>query len=225
MPNILEAKNITKVFKEGSNLLKILEDSSFSIEKGKSIALVGQSGCGKSTLLQICGLLDSFDSGDIIINDKSTKNLNDDEKTRIRKENIGFVYQMHHLFPEFTAVENVMLPLIIRKEKKKEIRSKAEEMLASLGLGDRLYYSPSKLSGGEKQRVAIARALITNPNLVLADEPTGNLDDKNSQKIMDVLLKKLDELGSSLLMVTHNIEIAKNLDKIMTLENHKVIDY
>lgn len=225
MPNILEAKNITKVFKEGSNLLKILEDSSFSIEKGKSIALVGQSGCGKSTLLQICGLLDNFDSGDIIINDKSTKNLNDDEKTRIRKENIGFVYQMHHLFPEFTAVENVMLPLIIRKEKKKEIRSKAEEMLVSLGLGDRLDYSPSKLSGGEKQRVAIARALITNPNLVLADEPTGNLDDKNSQKIMDVLLKKLDELGSSLLMVTHNIEIAKNLDKIMTLENHKVIDY
>ncbi len=221
---ILEAKNIKKFFNEGSNLLKILEDSSFKINKGETMALVGPSGCGKSTLLQLCGLLDNLTEGDILINGISTKNLNEEEKTKIRKNNIGFVYQMHHLFPEFTALENVIIPLLIKNENKQKAKQKAEEILLNLGLGNRLKHMPAELSGGEKQRVAIARALITNPSIILADEPTGNLDDENSKKIINILLEKLKEINSSLLMVTHNINMAKKLDKIVTLSNHKIVD-
>lgn len=222
---ILEAKNIKKFFNEGSNLLKILEDSSFKINKGKTMALVGPSGCGKSTLLQLCGLLDNVSEGDILINGISTKNLSEKKRTQIRKDNIGFVYQMHHLFSEFTALENVIIPLLIKKENKQKAKQKAEELLIDLGLKERLKHMPSELSGGEKQRVAIARALITNPSIILADEPTGNLDNENSEKIINLLLNKLKEINSSLLMVTHNIDIAKKLDKVMTLVNHKICTY
>ncbi len=176
---ILEAKNIKKFFNEGSNLLKILEDSSFKINKGKTMALVGPSGCGKSTLLQLCGLLDNVSEGDILINGISTKNLSEKKRTQIRKDNIGFVYQMHHLFSEFTALENVIIPLLIKKENKQKAKQKAEELLIDLGLKERLKHMPSELSGGEKQRVAIARALANDPDIIIADEPTGNLDKTN----------------------------------------------
>lgn len=219
---ILEAKNIEKFFNEGSNPLKVIEDSSFIVNRGETIAIVGASGCGKSTLLQLCGLLDNLTNGDILINGISTKSLNENERTKIRKNNIGFVYQMHHLFSEFTALENVIIPLLMRKENKKEAKVKAKELLIDLGLENRINHLPAELSGGEKQRVAIARALITNPSIILADEPTGNLDDENSEKIMNLLLKEIKDFNSSLLMVTHNIDIAKKLDNIITLSNHRI---
>ena len=221
---VLEANNITKYYKEGlDNTLKILENSSFSIKKNEVVAFVGVSGCGKSTLLQICGLLDSQNFGEIIINNIDTTKLNDREKTNIRKNNIGFIYQMHYLFSEFSVVENVMLPLLIdSKESKKKIREKAVQLLEELGLEDRINFVPNQLSGGEKQRVAIARALITNPDIILADEPTGNLDPENSIKIMEILYNIVKKRNSSLFMVTHNIALTQYSDRILTIKDLKV---
>lgn len=218
---ILEAKNIEKTYNEGTNKLTIIKDSSFVIKKKELISFVGASGSGKSTLLQICGLLDKPTSGDIIINGISTKNLSNKKLTEVRKYNIGFVYQSHNLFPEFTALENVMIPLMIRKNEKC-IEDKAKELLISLGLEDRIYHKPSALSGGEKQRVAIARALVTSPDLILADEPTGNLDKDNSLRTLEILTKAVSDNNSSLLMVTHDWNMTKFSDRIMTIED-KVI--
>ena len=183
---ILEAKNIEKTYNEGSNKLTIIKNSSFILEKGEIVSFVGESGSGKSTLLQLCGLLDKPTSGDILINGISTKNLPNNKLTEIRKNNIGFVYQSHNLFPEFTALENVMIPLMIRKNEK-NIKDKAKSLLSDLGLENRIHHKPSALSGGEKQRVAIARALIYEPRIIFLDEPTGNLDSKNSTEIMNLL--------------------------------------
>ena len=218
---ILEAKNIEKTYNEGTNKLTIIKDSSFVIKKKELISFVGASGSGKSTLLQICGLLDKPTNGDIIINGISTKNLSNKKLTEVRKYNIGFVYQSHNLFPEFTALENVMIPLMIRKNEKC-IEDKAKELLISLGLEDRIYHKPSALSGGEKQRVAIARALVTSPDLILADEPTGNLDKDNSLRTLEILTKAVSDNNSSLLMVTHDWNMTKFSDRIMTIED-KVI--
>lgn len=220
---ILEAKNIKKVYNEGNNKLVVIDNSSFTINKGELVSFVGASGSGKSTLLQICGLLDNATSGDIIINGISTKNLSNKKLTEIRKYNIGFVYQSHNLFSEFTALENVMIPLMIRKNEK-NIKDRATLLLSSLGLEKRINHKPSELSGGEKQRVAIARALITEPNLILADEPTGNLDKDNSLRTLEVLVKTVTEHKASLLMVTHDWNMTKFSDKIMTIED-KVIKY
>ncbi len=220
---ILEAKNIEKTYTEGNSKLTIIKDSSFFIKKCELISFVGASGSGKSTLLQICGLLDKATSGDIIINGISTKDLSSKKLAELRKYNIGFVYQSHNLFPEFTALENVMIPLMIRKNAE-SIEDKAKELLVKLGLEDRIYHKPSALSGGEKQRVAIARALVTDPGLILADEPTGNLDKYNSLKTLEILTKAVSDNGSSLFMVTHDWNMTKFSNKIMTIED-KVIKY
>jgi lipoprotein-releasing system ATP-binding protein len=220
----IEAKNVTKIFKEESgNIIKIVEDSSFGVKRGELVAFVGPSGCGKSTLLQMCGLLDGVTEGDILINNISTCKLKEYEKTSIRRNNIGFVYQMHHLFPEFTALENVMLPLMVMgKENRRSIKNIANEYLIELGLENRINHTPAELSGGERQRVAIARALVNNPCIVLADEPTGNLDAENSEKIIEVLFNSLKKTGASLLMVTHDMNIAKKSDRVVTMKNHKI---
>ena len=169
---VLDAVNISKTFKEGSNnSIEILKDSSFSVEKGQTVSFIGPSGCGKTTLLQICGLLDNPTSGLLFIDDVETTCLKDDKKTLVRRKNIGFVYQMHNLFPEFSALENVLLPVYINRAK--NYREEAELLLDKLGLLDKKNNMPSELSGGEKQRVAIARAIITRPKIILADEPTG----------------------------------------------------
>ena len=215
---VLKANNISKVYNNGNNNLIIIENSSFFIKDGEIISLVGASGSGKSTVLQICGLLDKPTNGDIIINNMSTKNLSNKDLTIVRKNNIGFIYQSHNLFPEFTAIENVMIPLMIRKNEL-NIKEKAEKLLCELGLKDRVYHKPSELSGGEKQRVAIARALITNPSLILADEPTGNLDTENSSKILDILVNTVKNYNTSLLMVTHDWNMTKYSDRIITIEN------
>ena len=218
---ILEANNISKSFKEGSNKVDILLDSSFSISKGEMVSFIGPSGCGKTTLLQICGLLDYPSSGNLYINNINTTNLKDKEKTIIRRNNIGFVYQMHNLFPEFSAIENVLLPEIINKKK---LKKEAEYLLDKLGLFNKKNNMPSELSGGEKQRVAIARALINKPSLILADEPTGNLDDKNSFNVMDLFLSLVKEFNISLFMVSHNKDLSKLCNRILTVKDKKIVE-
>lgn len=218
---ILKANNISKSFKEGSNKVDVLLGSSFSISKGEMVSFIGPSGCGKTTLLQICGLLDCPSNGDLYINDINTTHLKDKEKTIIRRNNIGFVYQMHNLFPEFSAIENVLLPAIINK---KNLKKEAELLLDKLGLFDKRNNMPSELSGGEKQRVAIARALINKPSLILADEPTGNLDDKNSFNVMDLFLNLVKEFNISLFMVSHNKDLSKLCDRILTVKDKKIIE-
>lgn len=220
---VLETKNIKKIYRSGSDSdVVILEDVSFSVKKNEIVSIVGSSGCGKTTLLQICGLLDSATKGDLFVDSTNTNNLDERNRTKFRGEKIGFVYQMHHLFPEFSAVENIMLPLLAKNENKTTAKNKATKLLEQLGLAHRINHMPSELSGGEKQRVAIARAIINNPLILLADEPTGNLDNENAKIISRILFDTIRSTNSSMLLVTHNIDIAKMADRMVTIENHSI---
>lgn len=220
---VLETKNIKKIYRSGSDSdVVILEDVSFSVKKNEIVSIVGSSGCGKTTLLQICGLLDSATKGDLFVDNTNTNNLDERNRTKFRGEKIGFVYQMHHLFPEFSAVENIMLPLLAKNENKTTAKNKATKLLEQLGLAHRINHMPSELSGGEKQRVAIARAIINNPLILLADEPTGNLDNENAKIISRILFDTIRSTNSSMLLVTHNIDIAKMADRMVTIENHSI---
>ena len=218
---MLELKKIRKSY-EG---IEVLKNINLKIEKGEIVSILGPSGCGKTTLLQICGLLDDTTSGNIYINSQKINDLTDIEKTNIRKNNIGFVFQFHHLLPEFSVLENVMLPALINKSNKKETKTKAINILNDLGLFSKINNRPYQLSGGEKQRVAIARAIINNPSIILADEPTGNLDPENSEIVFNLLLKVVKTYNSSLLMVSHNMELAKKLDRIITIKDKKIVNY
>lgn len=222
---VLKLENITKIYKQNEESLEVIKDSSLSVFNQESVAFIGPSGCGKTTLLQICGLLDDATSGNIYINSQKINDLTDIEKTNIRKNNIGFVFQFHHLLPEFSVLENVMLPALINKSNKKETRAKAINILNDLGLFSKINNRPYQLSGGEKQRVAIARAIINNPSIILADEPTGNLDPENSEIVFNLLLKVVKNYNSSLLMVSHNMELAKKLDRIITIKDKKIVNY
>lgn len=222
---VLQAENITKKFKEGSiNEICVIKDSSFCINAGEIISFIGQSGCGKTTLLQICGLLDLPTSGCIKINGINTTILKDKQRTNIRKKNIGFVYQSHNIFPEFSALENVIMPLLVNNISKKEAKKQAEEILDFLNLRDKVNNMPSELSGGEKQRVAIARAIINKPKLILADEPTGNLDEVNSRNVMNLFVELVKKYNLALFMVTHNVELSKNTDRIVGVDGGVVVD-
>lgn len=223
---VLKVENVTKTYKRYKNQeLLIFENSSFKVFRGEAVAVVGTSGCGKTTLLQVCGLLDDINGGQISVNSIMASNLPKKDKTKIRRENIGFIYQMHHLLAEFNALENVMLPLLVSNIKKKIAKENAVELLEILGLYDKINCMPSELSGGEKQRVAIARAIVNRPPLILADEPTGNLDSENSEKIVDLLLGLTHEFNLGLLMVTHDLTIAKKTDKILTIKDKKIVNY
>lgn len=222
---VLRLENISKVYKQNEESLEVIKDSSLSVFNQESVAFIGPSGCGKTTLLQICGLLDDATSGNIYINSQKINDLTDIEKTNIRKNNIGFVFQFHHLLPEFSVLENVMLPALINKSNKKETKAKAINILNDLGLFSKINNRPYQLSGGEKQRVAIARAIINNPSIILADEPTGNLDPENSEIVFNLLLKVVKNYNSSLLMVSHNMELAKKLDRIITIKDKKIVNY
>ena len=189
---------------------------------GEGVALVGPSGSGKSTLLQIAALLEQPTSGNVIINGLNTKGISDEERTKLRRENLGFVYQFHNLLPEFSALENVMIPQLLRKIPKKEAEQRALDLLNQVELSHRIHQSPKKLSGGEQQRVAIARALANNPTLIIADEPTGNLDPKNSEIVFDLLLNLVKKNGMSVFMATHNMDLATRLDRIVTLSDGKL---
>jgi lipoprotein-releasing system ATP-binding protein len=215
MPGVLELSFISKNFA----YVEILRGVDLKIKNGESVALVGESGSGKSTLLHIAALLDRPSSGDVIIENQKTDNLDDSERTCIRRKNIGFVYQFHNLLDEFNAIENVMLPLIISGNNRKDASETAEILLVSIGLKDRLLQYPKKLSGGEQQRVAIARALVIKPNIIIADEPTGNLDNKTSYQVFEMFLDLIQNKGMALFMATHNMELANMLQRIVSLKD------
>ena len=222
MTTILELEKVTKSFSQAGQKIEIIKNADFLIKSSEFLSLIGPSGSGKTTLLQICGMLDNPTSGAVIINGKNMAKANDEKRTKIRKMNIGFVYQFHHLLPEFSALENVALPLLIQDVKKNEAYQKASEILCEVGLHDRLDFKPSQLSGGQQQRVAIARAIVAKPKLILADEPTGNLDYELSEKIFDLLKDLTKKHQIACLIVTHNLELAKKTDKILRIKNGEI---
>jgi lipoprotein-releasing system ATP-binding protein len=217
MSNVLELKNITRIYHQGENSIIPLEHFSLSIKKGESVALVGPSGSGKTTLLQIAGLLDNPTSGQIVIAGEHMEMANDAARTSARMKHLGFVYQFHHLLPEFTALENVKLPQMIAGISSVDAEKRALELLSALGLAKRVNHRPAKLSGGECQRVAIARALANNPSLLLADEPTGNLDPHTAESVFNMFISLAKERGLALLVATHNMELAKRMDRVCKL--------
>jgi lipoprotein-releasing system ATP-binding protein len=209
---VLRLEGIRRRFVQGAAVLDVLQGIDLVLPRGTIAALVGPSGTGKSTLLHIAGLLERPTGGEVAIDGRACNGLGDAERTRLRRERIGFVYQFHHLLPDFTALENVLMPQLIAGRGRREARARAEALLARLGLAGRLDHRPAKLSGGEQQRVAIARALANGPGLVLADEPTGNLDPHTADEVFAVLLELVRDTGTAALIATHNPELAARMD-------------
>ncbi len=216
---VLECRSVVRRFREGDSMLEVLSGIDLAVNAAERLAIIGSSGSGKTTLLQIMGGLDDPTSGDVFVNGQSMANTDEKAKAALRNQYIGFVYQFHHLLPEFTAQENVAMPLMIRRVKKDDALGQAAELLDRVGLGSRLDHKPGELSGGERQRAAVARALITRPKLVLADEPTGNLDAGNGEHVLRLMLELNNELQTSLVVVTHDHSIARQMDRILVLEN------
>jgi len=221
---VLELRNIARHYREGEARLDILVDINLSIYPGETVALVAPSGAGKSTLLHIAGLLEHPDSGEALINSAPTSRMNDAERTKLRRATIGFVYQFHHLLPEFSALENVALPQLINGLDPKEARARAQQLLDYLRLGARASHRPSELSGGEQQRVAIARAVANAPHLLLADEPTGNLDPRTAEHVFATLMTLARNTGLAALIATHNLELAEQMDRRVTLRDGRIED-
>lgn len=216
---MITIKNITKSF--GS--LQVLKGVSLKINKGEIVSIVGPSGAGKTTLLQIIGTLEGADSGEIVINGKKVDGMGKVEQAKFRNQELGFVFQFHQLLPEFTALENVMIPALIAKRSKREAKKKAMELLDLLGLKERANHKPNELSGGEKQRVAVARALINNPAVILADEPSGSLDSKNKTELHQLFFDLRDRFGQTFVIVTHDEELAKLTDRTIHLKDGEVV--
>ncbi|WP_319499855.1 ABC transporter ATP-binding protein [uncultured Draconibacterium sp.] len=212
---MIRAENITKSF----GALEVLKGIDLDIPKGKLYSIVGASGAGKTTLLQILGTLSKPDSGDLFFNDKKISDLSDNKLADFRNREIGFVFQFHHLLPEFTALENVCIPAFIAKTPKAKAEARAKELIDYLGLADRMGHKPSELSGGEKQRVAMARALINSPSVVMADEPSGNLDSTNRDELHDLLFKLRDDMGQTFIIVTHDDHFAEQSDRIIHIKD------
>jgi lipoprotein-releasing system ATP-binding protein len=216
---VLECRNVVREFREGDSTLRVLRGANLVVHPAERVAIIGASGSGKTTLLQIMGGLDEATSGDVLVHGEPIQGTNEAAKGSLRNRYIGFVYQFHHLLPEFTAEENVAMPLLIRREHKAEALDKARALLDRVGLGERLTHKPGELSGGERQRAAVARALITRPQLVLADEPTGNLDAGNGEHVLGLMLELNQELSTSLVIVTHDHGIAERMDRVLVLED------
>ena len=217
MSKVLQCCQLTKSYKQGDIETKVLKNLDLSVEKGELIAVVGSSGCGKSTFLHLAGALDTPSSGKVLINGIDIHQLSDKERAKFRNQHIGFIYQFHHLMMEFTAQENVAMPLRIRGEKPKQALLAAKSMLDQVGLSHRIDYRPSQLSGGERQRVAIARALVTKPSLVLADEPTGNLDSDTAEQIYQLIRSLNKTAQTSFVIVTHDLVLASRMDRQVKL--------
>jgi lipoprotein-releasing system ATP-binding protein len=215
---------IERHYRQGDTVLEILRGADLALWPGQSVALVAPSGAGKSTLLHVAGLLEHPDQGDVLIAGRSTSGLSDTERTAIRRSEIGFVYQAHHLLPEFTAIENVMLPQMIRGLKRAEARSRATELLTYLGLRDRVAHRPAELSGGEQQRVAIARAVANAPQVLLADEPTGNLDVHTAEHVFAALTQLVRGSALATVVATHNLDLAARMDRRVTLRDGRVVE-
>ena len=219
---VLICRSIVRQFREGDSTLEVLSGVDMVVRESERLAIIGTSGSGKTTLLQIMGGLDDPTSGEVLVNGQSIANIDEKDKSTLRNQFIGFVYQFHHLLPEFSAQENVAMPLMIRRLKKDDAMQQAAELLDRVGLGQRLDHKPGELSGGERQRAAVARALITRPKLVLADEPTGNLDAGNGEHVLKLMLELNQELNTSLVIVTHDHSIAGQMDRILVLEDGKL---
>jgi len=216
---ILEARNVHKSFKQGPVTLEVLQGINIAIGAGERIAIVGASGSGKTTLLQILGGLDRPTSGHVLVDGKDIHEQSEQERGALRNRTLGFVYQFHHLLPEFTALENVAMPLLVRRMRVADARARAKQLLGRVGLGQRLDHRPDQLSGGERQRAAVARALVTEPKIVLADEPTGNLDGTNAEAVFALMLELNKELRTSLVVVTHDLRLAARMERTFSIES------
>ena len=220
---IIKVENLEKIYGQGSNALKVLKGVSLEIKKGEIVSIVGPSGAGKSTLLNMIGCLDGFQSGTVEILGRDISNLSEEHLAGMRNRSIGFIFQLHNLLNEFNACENVMIPLLIQRMKKTEARKKAVEIIESFNLLDRVNHKPAELSGGECQRIAVARALVCNPDIILADEPTGNLDSENSRLLMDKLLELVRKNQTSVIIITHDKDIAGMTERTITLVDGSII--
>ena len=223
MNNIIECRSLCFSYTEGSNQTSILSNLRLDVKSGESIAILGPSGCGKSTLLNLIAGLDTPSSGDVLINNSNITKLNEQDRTELRANTFGFVYQFHHLLKDFSSVYNVAMPLLIKGIDKESAIAQSEKLLTRVGLENRLNHKPSELSGGERQRVAIARAMVVEPDCLLADEPTGNLDAKNAQDVLELILELDENNTSSLVIVTHDQDIAKKMNRTLTLSNQQLI--
>ena len=224
MNNIIECHSLCFSYTEGSNQTSILSNLKLDVKSGESIAILGPSGCGKSTLLNLIAGLDTPSSGDVLINNSNITKLNEQDRTELRANTFGFVYQFHHLLKDFSSVYNVAMPLLIKGIDKESAIAQSEKLLTRVGLENRLNHKPSELSGGERQRVAIARAMVVEPDCLLADEPTGNLDAKNAKDVLELILELDENNTSSLVIVTHDQDIAKKMNRTLTLSNQQLIE-
>ncbi|GLQ07188.1 ABC transporter ATP-binding protein [Sneathiella chinensis] len=221
---ILTLDNVGRVFRQGGTDFAVLVDINLEVKAGEIVALLGQSGAGKSTLLHTAGLLEPPTTGQVLINGQDCTRTSDRKRTETRRREIGFVYQFHHLLPEFSAIENVMMPNLIGGTPKKKAYANARHLLVSMGLEHRLDHRPAKMSGGEQQRVAIARALANHPSLLLADEPTGNLDEQTAELVFQKFVGLVREKNVGALVATHNLELAKRMDRIVMVRDHRLVD-
>jgi len=216
---ILEAVGIERTYRQGEHRVEVLRDLNLHVARGEQLAIIGQSGCGKSTLLHVLAGLDTPEAGEVHLTGVNLYKLGAAKRGRLRNDVLGFVYQFHHLMPEFSALENVAMPLLIGRTDKRDASDQASELLHKVGLGDRLHHKPAELSGGERQRAAIARGLINRPQLVVADEPTGNLDESTAGAVYDLMLKLNEELGTAFLIVTHDTRLAARMHRTYRLTN------
>ncbi len=223
-PPVIYLHAVERRYRQGEAELDILKGADLGIWLGQSVALVGPSGAGKSTLLHIAGLLEHPDAGEVYVDGNGTTTLSDAERTRIRRNDIGFIYQAHHLLPEFSALENVMMPQMIRGLSRREARNRSSELLSYLGLKNRLVHRPAELSGGEQQRVAIARAVANAPRILLADEPTGNLDPHTAEHVFETLRQLVQASGLAAIIATHNIDLARRMDRRVTIREGLVVE-
>jgi len=221
---VLQLVDLRRTFHQGSRRIDVLNGASAVLRPGEAVALVGPSGAGKSTLLHIAGLLETPDSGQVIISGRDCARMKDDERTRVRRAQMGFIYQFHQLLPEFSALENVAMPQLIQGRSKREAHARASELLTTLGLAERLDHRPAELSGGEQQRTAIARALANTPRLLLADEPTGNLDPRTADVVFEELIELIRVKRVAALIATHNLELAARMDRVLRMDGGQLIE-